>query len=129
MLGELIAETNVVCIVTVSKQLFTAIEMARMRHLVDTVISLETYAASDLSFFAKEYTGSIQLVKALRVNRLVYPRRFVQGKRVGIDKCYGFKCRKKKFVIEKLCLPPDLGGDKVDTEAKKQAQSGCSQTW
>ena len=81
------------------------------KHIYDTVFSLTTHSSTDQSYFAKEFTGILTVEKLPRINRVCVPRMIVQGMPVGNAFRFGFKCRKRKFALHKLCLPPEIGED------------------
>lgn len=73
-----------------------------MRNLVDYSIELESFAGSDREASAafKEYHGLVYIRKLAAVNALA----------AHSPETYdlAFKLRRKKFIIEKLHLPPEL---------------------
>lgn len=74
--------------------------VARIRNLVDYSIELESFAGSDKETNPafKEYNGLFQLHKMAAVNTLsAYMPETID---------LAFKLKRKKFVIEKLHLPP-----------------------
>lgn len=74
----------------------------RIRNLVDYSIELESFAGSDKEANAvfKEYHGLLYIRKLAALNVMA----------VHIPETYdlAFKLRRKRFVIEKLHLPPEL---------------------
>uniref|UniRef100_T1JA61 Elongator complex protein 4 n=1 Tax=Strigamia maritima TaxID=126957 RepID=T1JA61_STRMM len=88
--------------------------ISRMRHVCDTVIRLESFAASDKETnpLYKDFHGLIKIEKLPRLNSLVC--------RSHEDiRDLAFKLRKKKFSVEKLHLPP------LDSE-EPRVQNFCS---
>ena len=77
--------------------------LSRVERLCDTVVRLESFAGSEKETNPtfKDYHGLFHIVRLPRLNSLT---------------CYmpetldlAFKLRRRKFVIEKLHLPPDVG--------------------
>lgn len=73
-----------------------------MRNLVDYAIELESFAASDKEANPafKEYNGLFFIRKIAALNALAVPTPETYD--------LAFKLRRKRFVIEKLHLPPEL---------------------
>lgn len=88
------------------KQIFLALQdsalIHRVRNMVDYSIELESFAGSDKEAFPafKEYHGLLYIRKLAALNSLVA----YQPETYDL----AFKLRRKKFVIEKLHLPPEL---------------------
>ncbi|CAD7013079.1 putative elongator complex protein 4 [Ceratitis capitata] len=94
-----------VCFITMPMNLIAKCDatlVPKIRNLVDYAIELESFSGSEYGTNPgfKEYNGLIHLRKITAVNTLT----------AYIPETYdlAFKLRRKKFVIEKLHLPPDL---------------------
>lgn len=98
-----VRNTNSVCFVTVPGQLLHSFDpqlMAQMRNLVDISIEIESFAASDKETnpVFKDYHGLLHIRKLSAVDTL---SSFCPE---TLD--LAFKLKRKRFVIEKLHLPP-----------------------
>ncbi|KAK2579816.1 hypothetical protein KPH14_008695 [Odynerus spinipes] len=92
----------------------------RMEHLSDIAIGLESFAGSakETNPLFKDYHGLVH-IKKLRTFNILAPH-------TPESRDLAFKLRRKKFVIEILHLPPDLG-DTVQREQDETAtMGGCS---
>lgn len=102
-LRGLLRSSYAVCFITVPSYLRedTGV-IGRVERLSDTVIRLESFSGSDKETnpIYKDYHGLFHLVRLPRLNSLTchMPE--------TLD--LAFKLRRKKFVIEKLHLPPDI---------------------
>nr|CAG4645706.1 EOG090X0ALT [Lynceus sp. MCZ IZ 141354] len=100
-LKAIVRSTNSVAIVTLSSST-PPVESERCYHLADMVMRLKSITNDKLNL---DFHGILEIRKFARINSL---RAF--GGHDGQSR-FGFKVNKKKFVIEKLHLPPDLGTD------------------
>ncbi|KAH8246479.1 hypothetical protein KR038_002001 [Drosophila bunnanda] len=96
---------NSVCLITMPMHLiakYDASLVPKIRQLVDYAIELESFAGSErethLAF--KEYSGLLHLQKMSALNTLAV--------HMPDTTDLAFKLRRKKFVIEKFHLPPEL---------------------
>ncbi|KAK3102708.1 hypothetical protein FSP39_013327 [Pinctada imbricata] len=114
-----------VCMITIPTHLFeNKAFIHRIHKLCDTVVQLESFAGSEKEknpVFA-EYHGLFNIVQLPRLNSLLS----------HIPETYdlAFKLRRKKFMIEKLHLPPELSDSasrpQEDPIANMKAkQTGC----
>lgn len=124
ILKSIVRNTLSCCLITLPTHLFHHLEDNRLYdRLIDQLdfgIALESFAGSDKETnpVFKEYHGLLGLVKISALNTLAA---FVPETRD-----LAFKLRRRKFVIEKLHLPPELGDDK-DERGQKQVQTmSCS---
>ncbi|XP_017471925.1 PREDICTED: putative elongator complex protein 4 [Rhagoletis zephyria] len=118
ILRAIVRNSSCVCLITIPMNLIAKFDetlVPKIRNLVDYAIELESFAGSDretnLTF--KEYNGLLHLHKITAVNTLTAY--------IPETSDLAFKLRRKKFVIEKLHLPPELQED--GTESKHT--TGC----
>lgn len=102
-LRGILRETNSVALITVPTHLFQDLTyVRRLERLCDSVIQLESFEGSEKEQnpIYKEYHGLFHLIKLPRINSLTchYPE--------TLD--LAFKLKRKRFLIEKLHLPPEL---------------------
>lgn len=102
-LKAIVRNTNSVAFVTIPGQLLTTVDsqlMAQIRNLVDVSIEIESFAASDkeTNIVFKDYHGLLHIRKLSAVDTLAA---FCPE---TLD--LAFKLKRKRFVIEKLHLPP-----------------------
>ncbi|XP_019557494.3 elongator complex protein 4 [Aedes albopictus] len=124
ILKAFVRNTLSCCLVTLPTHLFHHLEgdtqrmYDRLIDQVDCCIALESFAGSDKETnpVFKEYHGLLDIVKISALNTLAA---FVPETRD-----LAFKLRRRKFVIEKLHLPPELGDDKDERGQKKVASMG-----
>ncbi|ALC41122.1 CG6907, partial [Drosophila busckii] len=98
-----IRSCTAVCFITMPMHLiakYDASLVAKIRQLVDYAIELESFAGSERETHAafKEYSGLLHLRKMSAINTLAV--------HMPETTDLAFKLRRKKFVIEKLHLPP-----------------------
>ncbi|XP_034107488.1 elongator complex protein 4 [Drosophila nasuta] len=94
-----------VCFITMPMHLIAKYDTSlvpKIRQLVDYAIELESFAGSDRETHPafKEYSGLLHLHKMTALNTLAV--------HMPETTDLAFKLRRKKFVIEKMHLPPDL---------------------
>ncbi|TDG49142.1 hypothetical protein AWZ03_004442 [Drosophila navojoa] len=94
-----------VCFITMPMHLIAKYDSSlvpKIRQLVDYAIELESFAGSERETHPafKEYSGLLHLHKMTAINTLAV--------HMPETTDLAFKLRRKKFVIEKLHLPPDL---------------------
>lgn len=96
---------NAVCLITMPMHLiakYDASLVPKIRQLVDYAIELESFAGSERETHPafKEYSGLLHLHKMSALNTLAV--------HMPDTTDLAFKLRRKKFVIEKFHLPPEL---------------------
>lgn len=119
-LKAIVRNTNSVCLLTVPGHLLNSVDlnlMPQIRNLVDISMEIESFAASDKETnpVFKDYHGLLHIKKLSAVDTLAA---FCPE---TLD--LAFKLKRKRFVIEKLHLPPELGEVQ---EGKKAPSMGCS---
>lgn len=95
----------------------------RIRSLVDFAIELESFAGSDkeTNLIYKEYHGLFYVRKIMALNTLAAYAPETHD--------LAFKLRRKKFVIEKLHLPPELHEPKSTKNLSENVKSiSCAST-
>eukprot|EP00035_Acanthoeca_spectabilis_P011433 m.201590 g.201590 ORF g.201590 m.201590 type:complete len:415 (+) comp15347_c0_seq1:276-1520(+) len=101
-LRALARQAFAVLLVTVPGEIVAPDPLRRCVHLSDAAVGLEAFAGTpnEHSPLLKEYHGFVHVLKLPRLNTLTpyYPD--------TLD--LAFKLRRKKFVIERIHLPPDL---------------------
>ena len=85
------------CMITMPFHLFPSSLVRSLSHISDICISLSSMKANAL----KEYQGAIDIVKLPALNSIVT--------HLPKSSNLGFKCKRKRFVIEEITLPPELG--------------------
>uniref|UniRef100_A0A1B0CCY8 Elongator complex protein 4 n=1 Tax=Lutzomyia longipalpis TaxID=7200 RepID=A0A1B0CCY8_LUTLO len=105
LLRSLLRDTTAVGMVTVPTHLFRYVNenlLPRMRNLVDYAVEIESFtgAEGETNAMYREYHGLIHIHRIAAVDTLAHyrPETFDLA----------FKLRRKKFVVEKLHLPPDI---------------------
>lgn len=101
-----------VCFITMPMHLISKIDeslVPKIRNLVDYAIELESFAGSDSETNPafKDYNGLLHFRKMSAINSLALFQ----------HSDLAFKLRRKKFVIEKLHLPPELGNSTADQDS------------
>lgn len=105
LLKAFVRHTSSVCLITVPTHLLQHIDdnaVIKIRSLVDTTIDLQSFAGSDKETnpVFKDYHGLLFIRQTKAVNcPAPYYHRITD---------LAFKLRRRKFVIEKLHLPPEL---------------------
>jgi elongator complex protein 4 len=106
-LKSIVRQSQTVCCITIPAHLLDHLDgspglLQRIRHFVDYSIHLEAFAGSDRETnpYFKEYNGLLNIRKLTALNT------FAPFTPETHD--LAFKLRRKKFVIEKLHLPPEL---------------------
>ncbi|XP_073812261.1 elongator complex protein 4 [Musca autumnalis] len=112
-----------VCFITMPMHLVAKYDeslVSKIRNLVDFAIELESFAGSDKETNPafKEYHGLIHLRKITAINTL--------SAYMPETTDLAFKLRRKKFVIEKLHLPPELQEDNKDMDTKPTLSCGSN---
>lgn len=87
------------CIITLPTSILKEETVERCEHLSDYVISLVSLANSSNPAYS-EYNGLLAISKLAAINTL--------ASHVPETRDWAFKLRKKRFIIEKLHLPPEL---------------------
>ncbi|XP_067633439.1 elongator complex protein 4 [Eurosta solidaginis] len=108
-----------VCFISMPMHLIAKLDetlVPKIRNLVDYAIELESFAGSERETnpVFKDYNGLLHLHKITAVNTLTAY--------VPETSDLAFKLRRKKFVIEKLHLPPEL----KETETESKPTLSCS---
>lgn len=111
-----------VAMITLPAYLFNDIAFSRrIERLSDYVVRLESFAGSDKNPVFKEYHGLLHLIQIPRLNSLVPP----QPETTDL----AFKLKRKKFTIERLHLPPDIGqAVKKDDSSLPLSKLNCATT-
>ncbi|XP_046863597.1 elongator complex protein 4-like isoform X2 [Xenia sp. Carnegie-2017] len=97
------------CFVTIPSHVYQDTTFAsRIERLCDVVIKLESFSGSEKETnpMFKDYHGLFYIVRLSRLNSLT---RFMPE---TMD--FGFKLRRRKFIIEKLHLPPSINETEED---------------
>lgn len=120
-LKAIVRNTNSVCLLTIPGHLLNTVDlnlMPQIRNLVDISIEIESFAASDKETnpVFKDYHGLLHIRKLTAVYTLAA---FCPE---TLD--LAFKLKRKRFVIEKLHLPPELA--EVQQEGSRPKTMGCA---
>lgn len=102
------------CLLSYPPHNHSALDLSRIRYLGDVVYGLECFQSSEkaVSPLFSEYHGLFHIVKLPKINSL---QSFIPE-----TLNFGFKAKKRKFVIEKLHLPPELGEDNKNSKTENQ---------
>lgn len=94
----------------------------RVRNIVDFAVELESFGSSDreTNTIFKEYHGLFHIRKISALNALA----------VHVPETYdlAFKLRRKRFVIEKLHLPPELQESEQREQDDEPISISCGST-
>lgn len=74
--------------------------------MCDAIIKVESLPLN--SPYKNDYSGLFKLVKAFRLNSLLSPTIRISNSSYSKDTDFGIKCRRKKFSVEVLTLPPSI---------------------
>ena len=119
------------CFITLPAYLYSPVSLAKITHLVDACIALESYYTTDTGYFAKEYHGVLDVIKVPRLNHMMTPNHQYL-KMSGNDGRLAFKCRRRKLCFETMHLPPELGEDvsrSQGSSAKKELSKKAQEEW
>jgi len=122
-LRSLLRHSYSVCMVSIPAHLFDETHyIKRIEHCADVVISLKSFAGSEKSQnpLYKEYHGLFHIKKVPHLNSIC-------GQHIDTSDL-AFKVKRKKFVIEKLHLPPDISETVSRSSALKPGVPLCSAT-
>src|SRR5690606_7483652 len=92
------------CIMSIPACLYDRMHLVRINHMVDSVLHLQSYGATDTSYFAKQYHGVMKVIKLARLNHLM-----MAAKQISDE--MGFKCKRRSLIFETMHLPPELGDE------------------
>jgi elongator complex protein 4 len=113
------------CVVTLPAHIVSTLPPSWM-FSVDTAIAMSGFDSSDHPYFIKEYHGTFEILKHPRLNCLMLPIRSAAAAQQATANL-AFKCRRRKFCIETLHLPPELGEDVSRTQGSSLGT--CSSSW
>lgn len=122
-LRALVRSSFSVCLVTVPSHLFHDVALLhRLHSLADFVVRLESFQGSDKETnpIFKDYHGLFHVVKLAAINTLVPPLLDATD--------WVFKLRRRRMVIERLHLPPELSetvSRSQEDPLTKQKTLGC----
>ncbi|XP_045461469.1 putative elongator complex protein 4 [Harmonia axyridis] len=121
-LRALVRSALAVAVITIPSHLYREHALERCIHSSDISMRLQSFAGTELETnkVLSEYHGFFQLTKLAPINSFA-------SKHPGSLE-YVFKLRRKKFVVEKLHLPPDLEDSASDSKKEKFATAGCHGT-
>ncbi|KAK2156848.1 hypothetical protein LSH36_204g10039 [Paralvinella palmiformis] len=123
VLRALMRTTYAVCMITFPAHIFQDTSLPRyLQHLSDLAIRLESFTGSSLEKNPafQEYHGLFHLLKLPRLNSL--------SCHMPDTMDLAFKLRKKRFMIEKLHLPPELSETVARTQDDDSVSCGSSTT-
>lgn len=123
-LKAVVRNTNSVCLLSIPVHLLNTLDpllLPQIRNLVDISIEIESFAASEkeTNSVFKDYHGLLHIRKLSAVDTLAA---FCPE---TVD--LAFKLKRKRFVIEKLHLPPELG-EVHENHPGKVVAMGCAST-
>ncbi|KAG8234937.1 hypothetical protein J437_LFUL015505 [Ladona fulva] len=110
-LKALLRNSYAVCMITTPRLFKTAATLPRLRNVVDVGITLEAFADSDkeVNELYREYCGLLRFSKLFSINTIV------PHSSESLD--LAMKLKRKRFIIEKLCLAPELSGQSDSSSA------------
>lgn len=117
-LRNIVRSSLVVCFITVPTHIHTLATVELIRHHVDAVTELEAFGSGKTNPLYKEYHGLLKIHKLPVLNTLLP---YMPD---TLD--LAFKLRRKKFSIERLHLPPDIGEATVQGTESQPYHGGCS---
>ncbi|GAB0090174.1 Putative elongator complex protein 4 [Sergentomyia squamirostris] len=103
LLKSITRNSCAVCLLTIPSHLFHCLKadlLVRVRNLVDYVVEIESFSGAETNVMYKEYHG------LLHIHRIAAFGTLAPSRPETFD--LAFKLRRKKFVVEKLHLPPDI---------------------
>ncbi|XP_050298855.1 elongator complex protein 4 [Anthonomus grandis grandis] len=117
-LRALVRSAHAVAMITIPSYLYDEDSVNRCIHSSDIAIKLQSFSGTELekNQSLQDYQGFFYLTKLAAINSLT-------SKHIGAED-YAFKLRKKKFSIEMLHLPPDIGDD-TEKRKDKGITLGC----
>ncbi|EPZ36096.1 Elongator complex protein 4 domain-containing protein [Rozella allomycis CSF55] len=111
----LLRQTISICVIVFPETLYKNEKafLQSIMQLSDCVMKLEAFT-DDSHFLSKDYQGYFRLEKPFRLNTvsIFWPETFELV----------FKCRRKRFLVEKICLPPELGEEVSRSQAAPKIQ-------
>ncbi|XP_030767581.1 elongator complex protein 4 [Sitophilus oryzae] len=118
-LRALVRSANAVAVITVPSYLYGEESLERCIHSSDISMRLQSFTGTELenNQSLQDYHGFFYLTKLAAINSLA-------SKHPGSVE-YVFKLRRKKFVIDMLHLPPDIGDDKENKKKESVPMLGC----
>ncbi|XP_071452722.1 elongator complex protein 4 [Hetaerina americana] len=117
-LKSIIRSSYAVCMITVPSHLCRdTCTIHRLRHVVDISALIKSFLDSEeeTNEAYREYSGLFYFKKLFAINTIV------PHSSESLD--LAFKIRRKRFLIEKLCLPPDLSGS---GDGEMHSMGGCA---
>ncbi|KAF7270339.1 elongator complex protein 4 isoform X2 [Rhynchophorus ferrugineus] len=117
-LRALVRSAHAVAVITVPSYLYDEDSLERCIHSSDISMRLQSFTGTELEMnqSLQDYHGFFYLTKLAAINSLA-------SRHPGSME-HVFKLRRKKFVIELLHLPPDIGEDN-ETKKDKVPSLGC----
>ncbi|KAJ8919076.1 hypothetical protein NQ315_012060 [Exocentrus adspersus] len=111
-LRALVRSAYAVAVITIPTHLYHEISLDRCIHSSDIAIRLQAFSGTELenNQSLSDYHGFFYLTKLAAINSLA-------SRHPGSVE-YAFKLRRKKFTIEMLHLPPDIGEDRENKKEK-----------
>uniref|UniRef100_A0A8D8M5G9 Elongator complex protein 4 n=1 Tax=Cacopsylla melanoneura TaxID=428564 RepID=A0A8D8M5G9_9HEMI len=103
-LSNLIKSSYACVMITLSTSCLDPGTVSRCQHLADIVLRLDTLSPGDRDHYLNEYHGLFYISKQSSMNSL--------GVHIPDSNDWGFKLKRRRFIIEKLHLPPELQDSK-----------------
>lgn len=100
-LRSIVRNSLSVCLITLPEYMYSTTGLELLKHNVDMVINLESFSTGKANPLYKDYHGLLKILKLPVLNSLLP---FTPDSHE-----FAFKLRRKKFTIERLHLPPDIG--------------------
>ncbi|XP_066932426.1 elongator complex protein 4-like [Clytia hemisphaerica] len=123
-LKALLRSSFACAMVSIPSHLFQSEKLlGRLRHCCDIVIDIESLPVIEKHPLSKEYHGTMEIKRMSSLN-------CINGQNIDTSDL-AFKLKKKRFLIEKFHLPPDMGeapsAPKPDNAPKKSSTPLCGQ--
>lgn len=118
-LRALVRSAHAVALITIPSYLYDQGSLERCIHSSDIAIRLQSFSGTELEHnqSLQDYHGFFCLTKLAAINSLA-------SKHPGSIE-YVFKLRRKKFDIQVLHLPPDIGDNAADKQKEVSPSLGC----
>ncbi|KAI5733708.1 hypothetical protein M8J76_014899 [Diaphorina citri] len=103
-LSNLIRNSYACVFITLATSCMEPEIVSRCEHLSDLALRLDTLSSGDRDHYLNEYHGLFHIGKQCSLNSL--------GVHIPDSNDWGFKLKRRRFIIEKLHLPPELQDSK-----------------
>ncbi|KAL1459404.1 hypothetical protein WDU94_011389 [Cyamophila willieti] len=116
-LSNLIKSSYACVLITLSTSCLEPSTVSRCQHLADIALRLDTLSPGDRDHYLNEYHGLFYITKQTSMNSL--------GVHIPDSNDWGFKLKRRRFIIEKLHLPPELQDSKQREQDDSLPRISC----